>query len=266
MTEEPPISASKLLAALREIPADSVSYAAQRERVAQRLASSLVVAPEGMNGAPPSPDTNVGTPRTSGITARHVVLQARRIAAAWLGPAFVAGALLGVGADRLYGGSAKRGETRFPAAVSRDGEQPVASATATLAPLRAPEIPAEPQKPEVEAKGRANAAPVSSTESASTLGAEQRLLDVSRRALARGEPAAGIGALQRHIVQFPNGQLAEEREALYTRILVALGRDEEAVARAASFHRRFPGSLFAPVVDGAVSAIARRNGEDGPKR
>jgi hypothetical protein len=260
MMEEPPISASKLLAALREIPADSVTYATARERVATRLAGSLVVAPEGMNGP-----TNVGAPRASGITARHVVPHARRIAMAWLGPAFVLGTLLGVGADRLYGGSAKRSEAKFPAALSRNGEQPVAPPT-VLPPLPTPEISAESRKPELEAKGRANAAPASSAESASTLGAEQRLLDVSRRALARGEPAAGIGALQRHVTQFPNGQLAEEREALYTRVLVALGRDEEAEARAASFHRRFPGSLFAPVVDSAISAIARRNGEDEPKR
>jgi len=91
------------------------------------------------------------------------------------------------------------------------------------------------------------------------MAAEQRLLDAARAAVARGEPEAGLGPLKQHAARFPNGILTEEREALAVRILAAIGRSRDALARAEDFQRRFPNSLFAPTVEAARAMISGQN-------
>jgi hypothetical protein len=74
-----------------------------------------------------------------------------------------------------------------------------------------------------------------------------------------------VAALERHVKLFPHGTLTEEREALYVRILVAAGNDEAATQRANSFQRRFPQSIFLPVVERTLLSISRRKDEAASK-
>jgi len=87
------------------------------------------------------------------------------------------------------------------------------------------------------------------------LASERAVLDIARAALSRGEAAAAIDAAQRHAEEFPNGQLAEEREAILIRGLVQVGDVVEARARAAKFHARFPESIFGRTIDAAIGSI-----------
>ncbi len=83
----------------------------------------------------------------------------------------------------------------------------------------------------------------------SSLAAERALIETGRTALARGDHASALEALNRHESSFPKGQLAEEREALAIQTLVAAGRAREAVERGARFRLRYPESILLPVVD-----------------
>jgi hypothetical protein len=87
------------------------------------------------------------------------------------------------------------------------------------------------------------------------LAAERTLLDVARAALSRGEAAKAVEAAERHAQEFPSGALAEEREAIVIRALVQAGRGDEARARAAQFHARFPESIFGRAIDAALASI-----------
>jgi hypothetical protein len=243
MTDEFPSCPQSLLDALRAMPTDEAADRELKERVQERLAVSIVGA------APP----RSGRLRSSAAPA------GKGIAALWLAPAFVIGALVGVAADRWY-------------AVHRVAPAPMAApsvveARAMPAPLPEP-VPraALSGAPERAASPSAGPTPpVGSKTADSSLAAERRLLDTARTALARGEPGASIGSLDQHASRFPNGTLSEEREALYVRVLVALGKGAAAAARAEDFRRRFPHSLFAPVIDRALGSIPRQKSEEESK-
>jgi ATP-dependent helicase YprA (DUF1998 family) len=126
---------------------------------------------------------------------------------------------------------------------------------------RAASIPTEaaPSPPPVVEPPRGDAAAPRSPGKASranqpaTLAAEQALLDEAQRALAGDAPAA-IAILERHAARFPRGLLAEEREAMTVRALVATGRRDEARRRAAAFVATWPSSLFRGSVEAALSS------------
>jgi len=61
--------------------------------------------------------------------------------------------------------------------------------------------------------------------------------------------------LERHARDFPEGELAEERESLQVQALVGLERYEQARKAGARFHRRFPLSIVGAVVDEALKSI-----------
>lgn len=84
-----------------------------------------------------------------------------------------------------------------------------------------------------------------------SLAAERSLLERARSALARGDATGALAAVGLHEKRYPHGTLAEEREALAVQALSELG-NPEAKERAGQFHKRFPKSLLAPVVDAAV--------------
>lgn len=60
--------------------------------------------------------------------------------------------------------------------------------------------------------------------------------------------------LQQHAQRFTQGELVEEREAMWINVLVRLGRKEEAKARGEAFQTRFPKSLMGSSVRAALSA------------
>lgn len=182
---------------------------------------------------------------------------------AWLLPVFAAGALVGGAADRWL-------LTR-DASVSEPTSRVVQDATskaeaktnAMPSALPLAEVPA----PDISERASVVTPPIAAVSAAptSSLAEERKLLDEARRALARGEAQAGVASLERHVKRFPKGALVEEREALYVRVLAAAGNDEAASRRAAGFQRRFPNSIFLPVVERAALSISRQNAAAQPK-
>ena len=84
---------------------------------------------------------------------------------------------------------------------------------------------------------------------------EQALLDTARRNLARGEAEACLSELGKHGRAFPQGKLAEEREALMINAMVSVGKYDEARQKAGAFRMRYPHSFLSPSVDAAILAI-----------
>jgi hypothetical protein len=136
---------------------------------------------------------------------------------------------------------------------------PAPSATAAGADLREPSRGAAPPAlPRL-------AAPASSVDS---LTAERALLDVARGALAREDNDAALAAAREHERRFPDGVLAQEREAMAVRALALLGRTSDARARADRFRTRFPRSVLLPAIEASLAgspASDDKNGADVPR-
>jgi hypothetical protein len=90
---------------------------------------------------------------------------------------------------------------------------------------------------------------------ASQLLAERILLDEARAELAQGDTARAIDRLERHRRTYPVPMLGEERDAMWIEALVKAGRYDEARARAATFRRRSPHSIFSSMVESALESI-----------
>lgn len=118
---------------------------------------------------------------------------------------------------------------------------PTVSAPPTLAPSFVPRAPAAASPP------------------ADVLATERALLDHARSAIGRGDAATAMRDGEEHASRFPQGQLAAEREAILVRALVMGGRAAEARARADRFHRTYPNSPLAPVVEAALGKRAEKN-------
>lgn len=102
--------------------------------------------------------------------------------------------------------------------------------------------------------GAAPPVPGSAARDGSELAGERALLDSARASAARGEPALVLEQVAQHLLKFPHGRLAEEREALAIRALLSLGRSDEARSRANAFRSAYPHSFLTPVIDSALSA------------
>lgn len=74
--------------------------------------------------------------------------------------------------------------------------------------------------------------------------AEVVLLRKARSALARSQPALALEPLEEHRRRFPNGMLAEERDASLIRVHCATGRGARARRDAQRFASAFPGSAY----------------------
>lgn len=84
------------------------------------------------------------------------------------------------------------------------------------------------------------------------LATERAQLEIARTALARGESQAALATLRADAARRPRSRLAEERESLMVQALALSGHADEAHIAAASFAKRYPKSLFLPVVQAAV--------------
>ena len=73
-----------------------------------------------------------------------------------------------------------------------------------------------------------------------------------RLSLGRGDPQAALDSARQHARRFPNGQLAEEREAIAIEALARLGRQAEARTRAEHFRRVYPSGALIPAIDDAL--------------
>ncbi len=135
-----------------------------------------------------------------------------------------------------------------PPIVQLDREAPIASAAPGAADTIVP-APVAALPPPAPAAASAYASP------ANTLAPERVLLDVARSAFGRGDGNGALSALSRHEKLYPNGQLAEEREALAVRALVLTERGDQARARAARFRKRYPASVMLPAVEAALGTV-----------
>ena len=160
------------------------------------------------------------------------------------GIAFVLGGLVGVG---LYSALAPAPRIVFV-------DRPVTSAQAATSATAA----AAPSTGAVPVANDVPPAPATTTVASprgSQLSAERILLDKARSALAQGDPARAIDRLERHRRSFPQPLLAEERDAMWVQALVKAGRYDEARARASTFRKHSPDSLFSSVVDSTIASI-----------
>lgn len=131
--------------------------------------------------------------------------------------------------------------------VDRLVEVVVDGGAATAVSSAAPPVPSTTPRP-------ARSAPAPSV-SDDDLARERQVIDKARSALARRDSKAALAAVDEHAKSFPHGQLVEMREALAVQALVHDGRHDAARARAARFRRDFPGSVYLPVVEGAIASI-----------
>lgn len=84
------------------------------------------------------------------------------------------------------------------------------------------------------------------------LSRESALLARAQAALARRSPALAIAALREHELRFQEGQLAEERDAIWISAVAASGDAESARRRAERFRARYPASPLLPSIEAAL--------------
>jgi len=87
---------------------------------------------------------------------------------------------------------------------------------------------------------------------------ELELIQGAQASYADGDLPAALQLLAEHARWFPNGRLAEEREALRVRSLARSGRDAEAHAALHAFASRFPHSMLLPHLREALGSTAPR--------
>lgn len=163
---------------------------------------------------------------------------------------FVLGGLVGAGIHAAWprDAASPRLALQAPSAAT-----PTPAPFAQAAPLQAP----APLPPPATATGDRGAhagsaaLPASSTRAArpepddsSTLARERQIIDAARSAIAGGHPSEGLTILARYRSEFARGTLAEERDALEIRALLALGRVDEARAAASRFYSTYPESML----------------------
>jgi len=88
-----------------------------------------------------------------------------------------------------------------------------------------------------------------------TLEEERVLLDVARTSLGRGDGAGAMRAITAHEQRYPQGLLAEEREAIAIQALLLIPSFEDARRREAAFERQYPHSMLLQAVRASVQSI-----------
>jgi hypothetical protein len=160
----------------------------------------------------------------------------QRIAAA--AAAFLA--LVAAGAVAAF-----RGHVPLEQAIARRS----ASAAVSLPDARARDVRSISLLPPAEPTIRTTEPRASSPRLRESYAPELRLLGRAHLAYARADYAAALALLLEHSRRFPMGRLAEERDALRVRALVASGRRIEARRAADAFDKRFPRSVLRPRVE-----------------
>jgi hypothetical protein len=125
---------------------------------------------------------------------------------------------------------------------------PITNTATPSSGVRAPDAePAAPAGPPRPARLAAKGDPLT---------AELRLLAQAHGAYTRRDFALALRMVAEHARRFPNGRLAEQREALRVRSLLGSGRADEADRAAAAFAIRFPRSVLLPRVEGRAGPAA----------
>lgn len=183
--------------------------------------------------------------RATAALAGSVRVPRSRLRPAMLQPAaLVAAMVLGMG----IAGAVVLLRDRRPPAPPREMNASAQPAVQPALSALAPPPPNSPPPPPPSAPAASSAAePRPSAKSASpreSYAAELELLRRAQAAYASGDFSGSLVSLSEHARQFPNGRLAEEREALRVSCLKGLGRSSDARRAAASFALRFPHSVL----------------------
>jgi hypothetical protein len=213
----PPLQA--LLAAERRAPAPP---APRKARVLARLEPMVAAGPGGATEAPPPHGVST-------LSSSKLVLLASMACAIGVGGAVAPG----------HGSAISALASRLPPPVAQ------APAPSPVIPPPAPPARTSPHRPSTRK-------PAAATPDLASLRAEAAILEHARGALAAGDPSAALATLAEAERRFPRAFLLEEREALWIRALAGNGQHEAARARAAAFHRRFPTSIQADAIAGAM--------------
>ena len=217
------------------------------QRVFARLAASLGLPPGLPDGAPRSAE-----PLRAGLLRRAVTGISRRSVATFLVGAAVGAATYGT-VQHVRGKPTLEAPHAPPPAPRVIPAPPLEPPSA---PPANPEPAPEPRPPAATPGNRAHESePGIRAARDRGLGAERKLVEMARSALARGHTERALFALRSHVRAFPNGQLAEERDSLMVQALIAKGEYAEARERGARFQKKHPGSLFGPVVEQALRSI-----------
>jgi hypothetical protein len=255
MSAREPMNDAALLALLRFDAARDAQPAA-KARVLGRLAATIGAVGAAAASTSSAPFPGGGhSPADSALVSRVRASGMRSpLRATWglagkplrtIAAAFLLGGAGGAGLHAAFAPPRQRTVyVEHPIAVSEP--RPFAFGVPSRAAESADRDTEAPESP----KGRGNPTPV-----VSALTAERALLDRARKALARGDSAEAGAALDLHARRHPMGLLGEEREALAIKVLVDLGRAEEARRRAGKFKERYPRSLFGPSVDEAIGTM-----------
>jgi hypothetical protein len=193
------------------------------------------------------------------VMARFLAF-ARTKVAIFLGALAAGGAVGGTVGYRIGERGAEGHASRTP---SVNAPHPSPSSAIVLPPASPSELPPSPSSAPVPS----TSAPASKSDAGSAarlagsvtpkedLAGELALVQMARSAVARREFEAALDATNRHLRQFPQGQLAEERESVAIQALIGAGRDTEARARAARFRAKYPRSSFLGAIEAAIRSI-----------
>jgi hypothetical protein len=149
--------------------------------------------------------------------------------------------VIGASALAAFGFRPFRRDQVAPAPPSHSAPARVAPAPASASPTPIPAPAVAPVAPVAPAPHRRPAKAATARES---YAAELELLQRAQVAYADGALVDALALITTHGRRFPNGRLAEEREALRVRTLMRAGRAEEARHAAAAFAERFPRSVL----------------------
>jgi RNA polymerase sigma factor (sigma-70 family) len=222
-----PITLESLLDTVRSTPGDQPT-AEQVERIVRRVEEALGNAGPSSTTAPPHP--------------RHPL----RLHG-WTSTLPVVGYLLAGQPGSDAGTAAVDPLALAPARIVRDE---IPAATHTMTPpasglLSSP----SPALPATTTPAATGARSVHAAFDHAAFVAEQTAFDIAREAFAQKNMAAAIKAFEEHAQKFPWSPHVLERERMWMKALVTLGRPAEACRRAESFRRAFPKSALSAQID-----------------
>jgi hypothetical protein len=245
--------APDLQALLRDEQAAPAMPAALQASVASRLAESMATNP----GVPEegAGDPGTGDPSAAAGTAEAASLSPMASLAAK--PALLAATAFGIGI-----GAGVAGTTYFASESESGAPQPalvqhVSALDAGPRTLPTPDARAMVVV-SIDAGAIAVSPPPTEKPKARSLGkdkdlaAERSLLELSRTAITRGDAPTALVQLEKHARLFRRGRLAEERDALWVQALALARSYAQARSKAAAFKKKYPKSLFLPVIDHAL--------------
>lgn len=251
MSDQPPVLDPAVLAVLQGARPLTEAPVASKTRIQAALEQRIVALPPGGGEGGGSDDGGAGGAGPGGGPAPGA------LAWATAHPLLALGAVLAVGG--VLGALVRDATLPAPRViyVDRIVTAPAPSSTAVAPPPAATSAAIPVESLPNGAPAAPSVAPAAPIDSGEHLRAESALLDVARSALARGEAAPALAAVDRHAATFPSGILREEREALGIKALLLAGRVDQASARAARFREQYPTSVFRAALDSALRSAPR---------